>query len=161
MKTAFVVAMDENGLIGRDNDLPWRLSADLQYFRRITMGKPILMGRYTHESIGRALPGRQNIVVTSLTDYQAAGCEVVHSVDEALRIADPTDEIMVIGGSSLFEQMFDQVDRLYLTRVHAVLEGDTWFPQWDQTKWQRISCESHPADEKNQYAYSFEVYERR
>lgn len=161
METAFVVAMDENGLIGRDNDLPWRLPADLQYFRSVTMGKPIIMGRHTHESIGRPLPGRQNIVITSLADYQAEGCEVVHSVDEALRIANTTDEVMVIGGASLYKQMFDQVDRLYLTRVHATLEGDTWFPDWDKSQWQQISCESHPADEKNQYAYSFEVYERR
>lgn len=160
MKTAFVVAMDEQGLIGRDNDLPWRLSADLQYFRRITMGKPILMGRKTHESIGRALPGRQNIVVSSLADYQAEGCDVVNSIESALKLAADEDEIMVIGGSSLFEQMFDIVDKLYLTRVHAELEGDTWFPQWDKTKWQLISQESHPADEKNDYAYSFEVYQR-
>jgi len=160
MKTAFVVAMDEQGLIGRDNDLPWRLSADLQYFRRITMGKPILMGRKTHESIGRALPGRQNIVVSSLADYQAEGCDVVNSIEAALKLAEDGDEIMVIGGSSLFEQMFDIVDKLYLTRVHAKLEGDTWFPEWDKTKWQLISQESHPADEKNDYAYSFEVYQR-
>ena len=160
MKTAFVVAMDEQGLIGRDNDLPWRLSADLQYFRRNTMGKPILMGRKTHESIGRALPGRQNIVVSSLTDYQAEGCDVVNSIEAALKLAADADEIMVIGGSSLFEQMFDTVDKLYLTRVHAELEGDTWFPEWDQTQWQLISQESHPADEKNDYAYSFEVYQR-
>ncbi|WP_417550950.1 type 3 dihydrofolate reductase [Methylophaga sp.] len=160
MKTAFVVAMDEQGLIGRDNDLPWRLSADLQYFRRITMGKPILMGRKTHESIGRALPGRQNIVVSSLADYQAEGCDIVNSIEAALKLAEDGDEIMVIGGSSLFEQMFDIVDKLYLTRVHAELEGDTWFPEWDKTQWQLISQESHPADEKNDYAYSFEVYQR-
>lgn len=160
MKTAFVVAMDEKGLIGRDNDLPWRLSADLQYFRRITMGKPILMGRKTHESIGRALPGRQNIVVSSLADYQAEGCDVVDSIKAALELAADADEVMVIGGSSLFKQMFDIADKLYLTRVHAKLEGDTWFPQWDKTQWQLISQESHPADDKNDYAYSFEVYQR-
>jgi len=160
MKTAFVVAMDEKGLIGRDNDLPWRLSADLQYFRRITMGKPILMGRKTHESIGRPLPGRQNIVMSSMADYQADGCDVVHSINAALAVAADAGEIMVIGGSSLFEQMFDIADRLYLTRVHAELEGDTWFPAWDKTQWQLISQESHPADEKNDYAYSFEVYQR-
>lgn len=160
MKTAFVVAMDENGLIGRDNDLPWRLSADLQYFRRITMGKPILMGRNTHESIGRPLPGRQNIVVSSLADYRAEGCDVVNSIDDGLKAAGNAEELMVIGGSSLFEQMFDIADKLYLTRVHAELEGDTWFPDWDETQWQLRSQESHPADEKNEYAYSFEVYQR-
>lgn len=160
MKTAFVVAMDENGLIGKDNDLPWRLSADLQYFRRITMGKPILMGRKTHASIGRPLPGRHNIVVSSMADYQAEGCDVVRSIEEALKLASSAEEIMVIGGSSLFKQMFESADRLYLTRVHAELEGDTWFPQWDQNQWKLISRESFPADEKNDYAYSFEVYER-
>lgn len=160
MKTAFVVAMDEKGLIGRDNELPWRLSADLQYFRRITMGSPILMGRHTHESIGRALPGRRNIVVTSLTDYQAEGCDVVNSVEAGLKLAADADEVMVIGGSSLFEQIFDITNKLYLTRVHAELEGDTWFPEWDETQWQLVSREMHPADEKNEYAYSFEVYQR-
>lgn len=160
MKTAFVVAMDENGLIGKDNDLPWRLSADLQYFRRITMGKPILMWRKTHASIGRPLPGRHNIVVSSMADYQAEGCDVVRSIEEALKLASSAEEIMVIGGSSLFKQMFESADRLYLTRVHAELEGDTWFPQWDQNQWKLISRESFPADEKNDYAYSFEVYER-
>lgn len=160
MKTAFVVAMDENGLIGKDNDLPWRLSADLQYFRRITMGKPILMGRKTHASIGRPLPGRHNIVVSSMADYQAEGCDVVRSIEEALKLASSAEEIMVIGGSSLFEQMFESADRLYLTRVHAELEGDTWFPQWDQNQWKLISRESFPADEKNDYAYSFEIYDR-
>ena len=133
MKTAFVVAMDENGLIGKDNDLPWRLSADLQYFRRITMGKPILMGRKTHASIGRPLPGRHNIVVSSMADYQADGCDVVRSIEEALKLENSD---------------------------HAELEGDTWFPQWDQNQWKLISRESFPADEKNDYAYSFEVYER-
>jgi dihydrofolate reductase len=93
-------------------------------------------------------------------DYQAEGCDVVNSIDAALKLAANADEIMVIGGSSLFEQMFDTVDKLYLTRVHAELEGDTWFPEWDQTQWQLISQESHPADEKNDYAYSFEVYQR-
>ncbi|MCB2426067.1 type 3 dihydrofolate reductase [Methylophaga pinxianii] len=160
MKTAFVVAMDERGLIGRDNDLPWRLSADLQYFRRITMGKPILMGRNTHESIGRPLPGRQNIVVSSSEDYQATGCDVVNSIEAGLAVAADADEIMVIGGSSLFSQMFDIADTLYLTRVHAELDGDTWFPEWDKNQWQLISQESHPADEKNDYPYSFEVYRR-
>lgn len=106
------------------------------------------MGRHTHESIGRPLPGRQNIVVSSLSEYQAPGCDVVHSIEDGLNAAGDAEELMVIGGSSLFKQMFGDADMLYLTRVHAELEGDTWFPDWDESQWQLLSQESHPADEK-------------
>ena len=125
MKQAIIVATDQQGLIGRDNDLPWKLSADLQYFRRVTMGKPLIMGRNTHESIGRALPGRKNIIVTRNKEYQAEGCEVVHSVADALLAAQGAEEVMVMGGASLYEQLLPQADSLYLTLVQATLTGDT------------------------------------
>ena len=160
MKLAIIVATDEKGLIGRDNDLPWKLSADLQYFRKVTMGKPLIMGRTTHESIGRALPGRKNIVVTKNLTYQAEGCCVVHSVAGALEACDEVEEVMVMGGASLYEQLLPQADRLYLTQVHASLEGDTWFPDWQQSEWQELSREDHLADDKNDYPYSFIVFER-
>jgi len=160
MKLAIIVAMDKQGLIGKDNDLPWKLSADLQYFRKVTMGKPLIMGRNTHESIGRPLPGRKNIVVTSNKEYQAEGCKVVGSLEHAFMECDDAEEAMVMGGASLYKQLLPQADKLYLTYVNAELEGDTWFPEWDKNHWKETRREDHQADEKNQYPYSFVVYER-
>jgi dihydrofolate reductase len=160
MKIALIVAMDEAGLIGRDNDLPWRLSADLKYFRKVTMGKPLIMGRHTHESIGRPLPGRRNIIVSKQLDYRAEGCEVVHSVEEALAACENEEEVMIMGGASLYAQCLPLCDRLYLTRVHARLDGDTWFPEWEQEAWRVLSREDHRADDQNEFDYSFIVLER-
>lgn len=161
MDIAIIVATDKNRLIGKDNDLPWKLSADLQYFRKVTMGKPIIMGRATHESIGRPLPGRRNIVVTSNKDFQAEGCTVVNSIEQAISACKDEQEAMVMGGASLYEQFLDKAQRIYLTQVDAELEGDTWFPEWDKAQWKQISSESHMADDKNQFDYSFDVYERQ
>lgn len=161
MKLALIVATDEQGLIGKDNDLPWRLSADLKYFRQVTMGKPIIMGRRTHESIGRPLPGRDNIIITSDRAYQAAGCIVTHSIQQALDACQEAKEAMIMGGASLYEQCLPDVDSIYLTLVHASLEGDTWFPKWDKSAWQLMSKQTHPADENNEYRYSFIVYQRK
>jgi dihydrofolate reductase len=160
MKLAIIVATDKQGLIGKDNDLPWKLSADLQYFRRITMGKPLIMGRNTHESIGRALPGRQNIIVTKNKAYQAEACTVVNSISDALLACDQVEEVMIMGGASLYEQFLPSVDKIYLTQVHASLEGDTWFPQWQKNEWTELSRQDHFADDKNDYNYSFIVYEK-
>lgn len=160
MKLAIIVATDEQGLIGHNNDLPWKLSADLQYFRRVTIGKPLIMGRNTHESIGKALPGRKNIIVTKNNDYQAEDCIVVNTVSAALSDCGQAEEVMVVGGASLYEQLLPQADRLYLTLVHATLQGDTWFPKWSKEDWREVSREDHPADLKNEYPYSFIVYDR-
>lgn len=160
MKIALIVATDQQGLIGKDNNLPWHLSADLQYFKKVTMGKPLIMGRNTHESIGRALPGRQNIIVTKNRSYKAEGCTVVHSTEAALSLVKDAQEAMVMGGASLYTQLLPQADKLYLTLVHADLEGDTWFPQWYSEQWQQISREDYPADDKNEYPYSFIVYQK-
>ncbi|MTI62995.1 type 3 dihydrofolate reductase [Methylophaga sp.] len=160
MKLAIIVATDEQGLIGKDNDLPWRLSADLQHFKRVTMDKPIIMGRRTHESIGRPLPGRQNIVISSRDNYQAQGCDVVNSLDEALALCRAQEEVMIMGGASLYQQTLALADKLYLTLVHTRLEGDTWFPDWSAEEWKLVSREDHQADEKNDYDYSFLLYQR-
>ncbi len=160
MTLAIIVAMDEQRLIGKDNDLPWKISADLQYFRRTTMGKPIIMGRNTHESIGRPLPGRQNIVISSQQNYKAEGCDVVHSIDDALALCRDAEQVMVMGGASLYQQILPLADFLYLTRVHASLDGDTWFPEWSEQDWQLISSEDHQADENNEFDYSFQLYQR-
>lgn len=157
---SLIVAMDQNGLIGRDNDLPWRLSADLQYFKQITMGKPIIMGRKTHESIGRALPGRQNIVISRDSAFIAEDCTVVSSIPDALLAAGNVEEVMFMGGASLYEQVLPRIERLYLTQVHTKLEGDTWFPEWDKKEWQQVSRIDYLADEKNEFDYSFIVLER-
>ncbi|MDT8310495.1 MAG: dihydrofolate reductase [Methylophaga sp.] len=158
---SIIVAMDENRLIGKDNDLPWRLSADLQFFKRTTMGKPLIMGRNTHESIGRALPGRRNIVITRQTDYRpAAGCELASDPYQALALCADEPEVMLMGGASLYQKLFEEADKLYLTRVLAKLDGDSWFPEIDWSKWLLLSQDSHPADDKNQFAYCFEIYQR-
>jgi dihydrofolate reductase len=161
VKLAIIVATDEQGLIGKDNDLPWKLSADLQYFRKVTMGKPIIMGRNTHDSIGRALPGRKNIVVTSNSQFIAEGCTVVCSIEQAVTECEDAEEVMVMGGASLYKQFLPHAHRLYLTQVHASLEGDTWFPDWQRSEWQQVSREDHVADDKNDYDYSFIVFDRR
>ena len=160
MKLSIIVATDEGGLIGKENDLPWKLSADLQYFRRVTMGKALIMGRRTHESIGRALPGRKNIVITSDRKYESEGCTVIFSAQEALQECEKVGEVMVMGGASLYEQFLPEASTIYLTLVHASLEGDTWFPEWDKSLWRVVSKERLPADEKNEHPYSFIVYKR-
>ncbi len=157
---SLVVAIAENGVIGRDNGLPWRLPADLQHFKRTTMGKPILMGRKTFESIGRPLPGRRNIVVSRNEQYRAEGCETVSSIDAALELAANEREIMIIGGASFYEQLLERADRLYVTRIHASVEGDAYFPQVDWSRWREIERSDHQPDERNEHAYSFVIYAR-
>ena len=161
MRISLIVALDRNRVIGSDNQLPWRLSADLQHFKGLTMGKPIVMGRKTYESIGRPLPGRTNIVVTRDSSFSAAGCRVVHSIDEALVAAGDVDEVMIMGGENLYSQLLPRADRLYLTEVQAEVSGDAWFPEFDETQWQELERESHRADENNEFDYDFVVLARR
>ena len=160
MRIALIVAMSSNGVIGVDNRMPWHLSADLKRFRRITWGKPILMGRRTHESIGKPLPGRQNIVLTTNPDYRAEGCRVVHSPGEALALASDAPEIMVIGGAALYEMFLPLTQRLYMTLIHQEFPGDTCFPEIDWAEWQETQREIVTGDESG-LDYSFIDYERR
>jgi len=155
MKISMVVAMDTKGVIGRDNELPWHLPADLQHFRKTTMGKPILMGRKTHESIGRPLPGRTNIVITRDNGYRAAGCVVVNSIDAALEAAGEQDEIMVIGGAEFYRQVLPRTDTIYLTRIHESFDGDTRFPELNTADWREVERNDQVADAKNPHDYSF------
>ena len=152
---SLIVAMDDNRLIGSNNDLPWQLPADLAFFKRTTMGKPIVMGRKTFVSIGRPLPGRRNIVITRDSSFSAEGCEIVNGIREALSLCSDMEEIMLIGGASLYQQTIDQAKRLYITRIHHSFEGDTWFPEFDLNEWEQTSREDHEADISNPYAYSF------
>jgi dihydrofolate reductase len=158
-KISLIVAMGENRVIGVDNRMPWHLPADLKRFRQITWGKPVVMGRKTHESIGRPLPGRKNIVLTSDRNYAAPGCTVVHSLQDALREAD-AGEVMVIGGSSLYRALLPQADRLYLTLIHREFPGDTFFPEFDWSAWREAAREDVGEDPDSGLRYSFLLLER-
>lgn len=169
IKLSFVVAMASNRVIGRDNGLPWRLPEDLKYFKQVTMGRPMIMGRKTFDSIGRPLPGRTNIVVTRQREWQAPGVAVAESLDHALRLArrqaetDCVPEVMLIGGADLFDQALPLCDRLYLTEVHADVQGDTFFPQLSISDWRETQRQDRPAENdqsSNGYDYSFVVLDR-
>jgi dihydrofolate reductase len=155
---SLIVAMDENRLIGNANQLPWYLPADLAFFKRTTMGKPIIMGRKTFESIGKPLPGRRNIVITRNPDFSADGCDVVSDIDTALARCAGADELMLIGGASLYGQLIAQTSSMYITRVHHAFSGDTWFPEFDPRDWKVVDQQDFDADDINQYAYSFVKY---
>jgi dihydrofolate reductase len=161
MTVSLVVAAAKNNVIGRDGELPWHLPDDLRHFKRLTTGKPIIMGRRTFESIGRPLPDRHNIVMTRDPDYAAAGCDVVTSVSDALKLAGDDSEVMVIGGGQVYLDFLHRADRIYMTRVQAEIDGDTYFPEIDPNEWQLVSSEHHDADEKNAYAFEMMVFERR
>lgn len=157
-----IVAMSENRVIGNGNHLPWHLPADLKHFKTLTTGHPILMGRKTYESIGRPLPNRTNIIMTRDTSFQAPGCIVVTSIEKAL--AHATDigrnEIFIIGGAEIYKQLLPKISRLYMTVVHAKLDGDAFFPELNFAEWNEITNEKHEADENNEYAYSFITLEK-
>ena len=160
MKISAIVAMSQNHVIGKDNQLPWHLPADLKHFKKITMGHHILMGRKTFESIGCALPGRLNIIITHDKNFQANDCVIVHSIDEAILAAKESAEIFVIGGALLFQQMMPKIDRLYLTIIHADFDGDVFFPELNVAEWETISEEYCSSDSVNQYDYSFILKEK-
>jgi len=161
MILSLVVAMSENKVIGRDGDLPWRLPNDLKHFKQVTMGKPIIMGRKTWESLYvKPLPGRRNIVITRNAGYEAEGAEISDSLESALILATGEDEAMIIGGAELFATALDTATRLHLTEIHADIEGDTYFPNSDRSLWREISREPHDA-EGDAPAYSFLLLEKR
>lgn len=158
---SFIVAMDKNRVIGKDNQLPWHLPEDLKFFKRVTMGHPIAMGRKTHESIGRVLPGRENIVITRQSDYRCEDCTIFNSVDEFVKDSrERNDEIFVIGGAEIFRETFPYVDRLYITYINETFDGDTFFPEFNSNQWACISNEKGIRNEKNPYDYEFRIYER-
>ena len=158
---SLIVAMAQNGVIGRDNALPWRLPADLKRFREFTLGKPILMGRKTFEAIGRPLPGRANLVLTRDRDWRAAGAIPVHSVEEALLQTRTCDELVAIGGAEIYRLLLPLARRIYLTHVHADVPGDTYFPAFDPAQWDDIEFHTHPADERHAFPVTFVTLERR
>ena len=157
---SIIVALAENRVIGVNNTLPWRLPNDLKHFRHLTTGHAIILGRKNYESIGKPLPERTNIVITRNHDFRADGCLIAHSLDAALALVNNDPEIFVIGGAEIYRAALARTDRLYLTRVHAAIAGDTHFPEFDETEWREISRERHECDERHAYAYSFVVLER-
>ncbi|MDF2182664.1 dihydrofolate reductase [Neptuniibacter sp. CAU 1671] len=166
MKLAIIVAQAKNRVIGINNTLPWHLPEDLRYFKQVTMAKPIIMGRKTFESIGRPLPGRENIVISRQADYAPAGVRVVPSLEEARELAENLclinglEEAMVIGGAQIYAQALPLADRLYITEVDAVIEGDAWFPAFDPADWQEVGRKDFAPSGDNPFAYSFVVYEK-
>ncbi|MCH8301164.1 MAG: dihydrofolate reductase [Proteobacteria bacterium] len=160
MKVSMIVAVSANNVIGVDGGLPWRLSEDLRRFKEITLGKPMIMGRLTFESIGKALPGRRSIVITRQANYEAEGCDVVTTMDAALELASDADEVMIIGGGKVYEQLLPMTDRIYLTRVHADFDGDTFFPEIREDEWQIVSSEPLPSNDERPFSISFQTLER-
>lgn len=159
MKLSLIVAVAENGVIGRAGQLPWRLPADLRHFKEVTMGKPILMGRRTWESIGRPLPGRRNLVVSRKPGYRAEGAEVFFDVERALLAVADEPEVMVIGGAEIYRELLPRARVAHLTRVRASVDGDAFFPALDRT-WRLVEKREQAADKKNPYALTFERWER-
>jgi dihydrofolate reductase len=158
---SIIAAVSDNGVIGRDGGLPWHLPADLKRFKRLTSGHHMIMGRRTWESIGRRpLPGRPTIVVSRDPGFVAEGAQVARSVGQALELAGAVDEVFIAGGEAIYREALPVADRLYLTRVHTVVEGDTFFPELDEAGWRVVAEERHEPDEKNPHAHTFRVYER-
>jgi dihydrofolate reductase len=160
---SIIAAMDRKRGIGLDNQLPWRLSADLKRFRDLTMGHHIIVGRKTFESIGRPLPGRQMIVVTRDRNYKADGCDVAHSIEDAIELARERgeSEVFICGGAEIYAQSIEVADRMYLTFVDAEVAADAFFPEFDEREWSERESVYQPADEKNQYPFTFKILIRR
>lgn len=162
MILSIIVAAAKNSVIGKKGTMPWHLPGELAYFRKTTSGHPVIMGRVTHEDIGRALPGRYNVVITSQRDYQAEGCQVVNSLDEALQLeaVKKADEAFILGGESVFNLAMPLVDKIYLTKIDAEVQGDKFF-NFDASQWREIWSEKHKADARNKYGYEFTILERQ
>jgi dihydrofolate reductase len=160
MNIVLVVAVAENGVIGKDNALLWRLPDDLKHFKAITMGKPVVMGRKTYDSIGRPLPGRTNIVISRQSGLRIEGCIVVDSLEVALVAAGDVPEIAIIGGGKIYRQALPRAHTIYLTEVHATFEGDVTFPALSTSEWRETHREAHPADERHACAFSFVTLQR-
>lgn len=160
MMISLIVAMDQNRVIGSHGELPWRLPADMRYFKSVTMGKPVIMGRKTYETIGKPLHGRKNIVMTRAKDYDAPGCTVVHSGEAALDAAMDAPEVMIIGGAEIYRHFLPQADRLFVTQIEASFEGETLFPPIAQDQWRTVWEEHHAANEGHPYSFRFVILKR-
>ncbi len=160
LKISLICAASQNGVIGKDNRLPWRLPADLKRFKQLTLNHPVIMGRKTYESIGKALPGRTNVIVTRQKDFKAQDCRVAHSLEEALRLCKGDEEVFVIGGASLYEEALKRASKIYLTRIHHDFEGDTTLFHMDMAVWKETQRQDFQPDRENPYPFSFITLER-
>lgn len=160
MMISMIVAVSSNSVIGRDGDLPWHMPADLKRFKRLTMGHHLIIGRRTWDEVGAPLPGRIMVVVTRDTEFRVDGATVVHSLDEALQVVEGDDEVFIAGGGEIYRQALPLADRVYLTRVHAEIDGDTTFPELEEEEWRLVDREDHGSDDRNPYPYSFLTYDR-
>ena len=160
MEISIVCAMGNNRVIGKNNQLPWHLPADLKHFKAVTLGKSIIMGRKTHESIGKALPGRHNIVISRQTDLKYHGCDVAPNIEEALDLTGASEEVMFIGGANIYEQILPQANKMYLTFVDINVDGDVFFPEWPENEWLEVNREAHQPDDKNAYGYQFVAFKK-
>lgn len=159
MIISLIAAVSENLVIGKNNSLPWRLPPDMKHFRRLTIGKPVIMGRNTFETLKAPLEERQNIVLTTQPEYKVAGCTIVHSLDEAFYAADEAPEVMIAGGAAIYQKTLPRADRMYLTHIHASFDGDAFFPEFDISQWKEVTREDH-IDTKYEYEFSFVEYRR-
>ena len=162
MIISFIVAASTNNVIGKNNQLPWSLPNDMKFFKNTTWAMPVLMGRKSFESLGKPLPGRLNVVITRQNDWKPEGASVVHSVEDAIKVAAAADynETFIIGGGEIFKEAMSVADKIYLTRVDVTLEGDAFFPAMNPKEWLMVSEQSFPSDEKHAYAYHFQLWER-
>lgn len=162
MTISIIVAVADNWVIGKKNALPWYLPADLKHFKEITMGHHIIMGQKTHESIGKTLPGRTNIILSFDKDFKAEGCQVENSLEDAIKLAKENNETeaFIIGGASVYEQAVDMADKIYMTRIHKNFDGDVYFPKLDMNKWKEVGREEHESDSKNPYKYEFLILQK-
>jgi dihydrofolate reductase len=156
---SLIVAIDNNNVIGKDNNIPWRLPADQAYFKKVTMGHIVIMGRKTYESMGKPLPGRTNWIITSDIDYRAEGCRIFTTVDEVISKING-EEVFIIGGEKIYKEFFHLADKLYITRIKAAFKGDTFFPEIIERQWRLISTITGERNEKNPYEYLYMIYER-
>ncbi len=160
MIISIIAAIGNNRVIGIKNSLPWHFPADLEYFKKNTIGKPVIMGAKTFESIGKSLPNRKNIILSDDPDFKASGCLIAHSIEEALKQAEESEEIMIAGGVSIYKQFLPLANRLYLTFIHHDFEGDSFFPEFDLNDWKEIRRIDNEPDKENPYSYSFVVFEK-
>ena len=161
MIVSIIVAMDVNRVIGKDNSLPWRLPRELQNVKKTTMGHPIILGRKNYESIGRPLPGRRNIILTRDHNFQAEGCEITHTKEDVYKLCEGEEEIFIFGGEQIYKLFLDEVNRIYVTKIHHEFDGDTYFPSIDEKEWKEVFVEQGITDEKNPYIYYYHILERK
>ena len=161
MKVTFIAAMDRNRVIGKENNIPWRIPRDWEYVKETTIGHSIILGRRNFESIGRILPGRRNIVVTRNPDFFFEGCEIVHSVQEVFDLCENEQEIFIFGGEEIYRAFLPYAEKMHITKINHEFKGDTFFPEVDFSEWMEVAVKKGIRDDKNPYSYSFHIYERR